>query len=308
MMNIFFNKNENRVRAGWRIAGQFFLAIIIGALFTSIFRALIPSNDSLIFGISMLLGTLISTWAATRGLDKRLWTDYGLQLDRQWLKECGIGLVVAAVAVSVIFIIEYAAGWLTISNYGWQAKSNNSYLWAFVSYFLLMVCVGFYEELTARGYQIVNLAEGLNLPTVSQKQASIYAAIISSLLFGILHWGNPNATLLSTFNISIAGLMLAFPFLITDRLSYSIGLHIGWNFFQGGIFGFSVSGLRNGASLILINQTGPAWLTGGSFGPEAGLLGLLGMILIIGLLIAIFKIRRQSIGINNRFSIYHASE
>ena len=77
--------------------------------------------------------------------------------------------------------------------------------------------------------------------------------------------------------------------ILTGELAIPIGLHIFWNFFQGNIFGFPVSGVSYPAeivSLIKINQSGPEMWTGGGFGPEAGLLGLfanlLGLLLIFG--------------------------
>ncbi len=307
-MNPFYNKAENRIRAGWRIAGQFFLALFIGLLLTSLFRFFAGSGSSLIFGISMTLAALFSSWAAANGLDKRAWSEYGVTVNKSWSKECFLGFTLAALAIVLIFLIEYLAGWLTVTGFGWQQNSNDNFLWSFTAYFLFMLFVGFYEELIFRGYQIINLSEGLNMPSISRKQAALLAVILTSLLFGVLHWQNPNADWLSTLNIAAAGFMLAFPFLVTGRLSYSIGLHIGWNFFQGGVFGFAVSGLINRDSLIQINQTGPQLLTGGVFGPEAGLLGLFGIIIIIIGLIFIFKIKEQSFVLHKRFGIYKTPE
>lgn len=308
MLNPFFNNDENRARAGWRVLGQFFLALLIGLFLTALLRFVIASAGSLIFGISMTAGALFSTWAAARGLDKRRWSEYGAALDKSWFLECVFGFALAALAVTVIFIIEYLAGWLTVTGFGWQTGVSQYYVWAFISYFLFMIFIGFYEELIFRGYQITNLAEGLNLPSVSRNHAAGLAVILTSLLFGVLHWQNPNATWLSTLNIAIAGLMLAFPFLVTGRLSYSIGIHIGWNFFQGGIFGFPVSGLINRTSLLQTDQAGPVLVTGGVFGPEAGLLGMLGLILIAAGLILVFKIKEQSIALNERFGMYNLPE
>jgi hypothetical protein len=80
-----------------------------------------------------------------------------------------------------------------------------------------------------------------------------------------------------------SGLFLASGYLRTRQLWLPIGLHIGWNFFEGPLFGFAVSGT---GPFTLIRQvpTGPELLTGGAFGPEAGLIVLpalgIGLILI----------------------------
>jgi hypothetical protein len=134
------------------------------------------------------------------------------------------------------------------------------------------------------------------------------AVLLSSIVFGVMHALNPNAGILSTLNITLAGAMLAFPFVITGRLALSIGLHIGWNFFQGGIFGFPVSGVRARNSLAQIDQAGPAWLTGGSFGPEAGLLGLAGLTIIIGGLVWYLKFIDESLDIRKELAAYPSNQ
>ncbi len=303
-MNIFLNHDEGRLRAGWRLAGQFFLLMLIALSANVLLDAIFNFSDGLIFGLSMTVGAILSTIAAAYGLDKRAWNEYGINFNHKWLKHCGLGFALAGAVMGLIFLIEYTAGWVTVTGYGWERTTETSYFWAFASYFLFMILVGFWEELVFRGYQILNLAEGFNGDSISRRQAVIAAAVLSSLLFGVLHAGNPNASWISTLNIAIAGGMLAFPFLITGRLSYSIGLHIGWNFFQGGIFGFGVSGTLNRASLIQINQTGPELITRGVFGPEAGLLGLLGMCLVVGGFIFYFKRSGYQFAIFPDFGLY----
>ena len=85
---------------------------------------------------------------------------------------------------------------------------------------------------------------------------------------------------LAALNILLAGLMLAYPFWKTGRLYLSIGIHAGWNYAQGGIFGFAVSGNAIRGNLISTQLIGPDLWTGGSFGPEGGLLGTLGIIIV----------------------------
>ena len=100
-----------------------------------------------------------------------------------------------------------------------------------------------------------------------------------------------NATVVSTVNLFLAGLFLGLPFLLTDQLAMPIGIHITWNFFQGNVFGFPVSGTSNNeTTFIAVHQNGPDMWTGGAFGPEAGLLGLAAI--IVGSLLIIWWAKR----------------
>jgi hypothetical protein len=137
--------------------------------------------------------------------------------------------------------------------------------------------VGWQEELLARGYWLQNLAEGLN---------PIWAVLISSVLFALGHLLNPNVSWNAILGLVFAGIFLAYGYLRTRQLWLPIGLHIGWNFFEGTVFGFQVSGLTEMPQLIRQVVQGPELVTGGLFGPEAGLVVLpamaLGVLLIFG--------------------------
>ena len=96
----------------------------------------------------------------------------------------------------------------------------------------------------------------------------------------------------STLNIALAGIFLGLGLIWTNELAIPIGLHISWNLVQGNVFGFPVSGTTTvGATVIQIEQSGPIWLTGGAFGPEAGVLGIAAMLL--GMLLIWLYLRRQ---------------
>lgn len=104
------------------------------------------------------------------------------------------------------------------------------------------------------------------------------AFILSAAVFGASHLGNSDSSLFAAFCIAIeAGVMLGAFYALTGRLWVSIGVHAGWNFTQGYLFGAAVSGNDYGPALAksVALQDVPAWLTGGAFGPEASLPGLL---------------------------------
>src|SRR5918911_257413 len=137
------------------------------------------------------------------------------------------------------------------------------------------------------------MAEGLNFPSLGPRGAVVAAWVISSSLFGLLHLANPNATVISTINIAFAGLLLGAGYVVTGRLAIPIGLHITWNFFQGNVFGFPVSGLEPvGATILSIEQGGPLLFTGGVFGPEADLLDIAAT--LVGSLLIVLWVRVRS--------------
>ena len=124
-----------------------------------------------------------------------------------------------------------------------------------------MAAVG--EEIIMRGVAYRLFEEGFG---------TTVAVVLSGALFGVLHAANPGATMESTAAIALeAGVLLAAAYVLTRSLWFPIGLHFGWNFTEGGIFGTSVSGGKSGAGLIATHVAGPNYLTGGLFGPEASL-------------------------------------
>lgn len=109
------------------------------------------------------------------------------------------------------------------------------------------------------------------------------ALILSALVFGLLHWGNPNATWWSSFAIAVeAGLLLGMAYACTRSLWFVMGLHAAWNFTQGVVLGIPVSGFALKGFLASTTQ-GSVWLSGGEFGAEASVLAVM-MCLIVAYL------------------------
>ncbi len=301
-MNIFINEKEQRARAGWRLLVQFifmFLFVGFGILGS---QTLIDSSLSIFLILPQFIGIIASVWVAAYLMDKRSFFDYGIALDRQWFREFLVGCAIAAVAQITIFAVEWAAGWLTITGFGWNVTTQNSFFWIMISSFLGMLMVGFHEELFSRGYQILNLTEGFRYPQFGTRGAIVIAVLLTSSLFGIMHIFNDNASAVSTFNIVIAGIVLAVPYILTGSLGLSVGLHFSWNFVMAGVLGFPVSGMNFETSVIRIQQNGIELWTGGAFGPEAGLMGWVGMAIMLGLSYVYIKAEGYEIAIAELFS------
>ncbi len=280
-MNPFFNKDEQRPRALLRVIVFLFISIVIMGLSTSVF----------LYGFEFLIaGVFIFSffWIMFRFSDRRVnISEAGITLSKKWIKEFGIGSLAAGLVMSFIFLVQWTSGDIVVEGFIWERTRSISMFWLIpvIGYLIKMLCVGFYEELMFRSYLIPNIKEGLTFSSFSPAKATITALILNSVLFGFAHLMNQNISPFGLINIILAGIMLTIPYFFTGRLSYSVGIHFAWNFFQGGVFGFRVSGIEPMYPIINIKQFGdPVW-TGGSFGPEGGLLGLLGIIVITFLIL-----------------------
>jgi len=268
----FISKDEARLRAGWRLLLHALITIFLGMItgFIAAIGLIILGSDftDLIGGTPKYLEILItfppiilSTFIARTVLDRRSIPSLGLNFDRRLLPDLLVGFGISALMIGLIFLFEWMAGWLDVDSIAWSSASSSDWLPGILGGLGYFIVIGFQEELIFRGYQLQNLVDSLDLPK---------GLIISSLFFTIAHALNPHASLLSTLGIFISGLLLAYGWIRTHQLWLPIGLHIGWNFFEGNVFGFPVSGTDT-FHLISQTVTGPKILTGGDFGPEAGL-------------------------------------
>jgi membrane protease YdiL (CAAX protease family) len=293
LTNPFLSERERRLRAFWRVLLQYVIfsngAVVLVALFGLAPLVILegtglgedpggtltasPAFRTTSYVAASLIAAVASVWLAGRFFDRRPFSGFGLRFDRVWWLEFCFGLALGALLMTAIFFVELAAGWITVTGTFETIGNSRPFALAILLPLVVFVCVGFYEELLSRGYQLQNMAEGLNFPSLGPRAAILLAWVLSSALFGLLHLANPNASLISTLSITFAGLLLGTGYVLTGRLAIPVGLHITWNFFQGNVFGFPVSGLEPlGATFVSIEQGGPPLFTGGAFGPEAGLL------------------------------------
>jgi hypothetical protein len=223
--------------------------------------------------VLQLIAITLATWVARRFLDRRTFRSLGFGWNTRSFRDLAFGFSIPALLMGTVFVFEWGVGWLHVDGVIWKEASSTTFL-TITSVFATFIVIGFYEELLFRGYRLQNLIDGLNLT---------WALVISSAIFALEHLFNPHSSLASTLGIFAAGFFMAYGWVRTGRLWLSIGLHIGWNFFEGAVFGFPVSGLTLPG---IIHQTniGPVIITGGSFGPEAGLVMLpmiaIGVVLI----------------------------
>ena len=263
---IFISPDERRLRAGWRILLHLvmFFAILTGisSLLNPLLSApIVPSGFPSLFLIEILAVTT-SVFLARIWFDRRSVISLGSAVDRQTALDLVFGILLTGVIFTLIYLVMQASGWLQLDPISRSSLPAARIAGSMLMGFLGFVFVGWSEELMFRGYWLQNMEDGLNL---------FWAVMISSPIFGILHLANPNATLAGGVGTAAAGFLLAYAYLRTRKLWLPVGIHIGWNFFEGNVFGFPVSGTEN-FRLIQPNLTGPEIITGGAFGPEAGLI------------------------------------
>lgn len=291
------------MRAGWRVALQLVCYLIAqlsptyligdrhdnGSL---IWVGSIPFTHQSVFIFLGMLAILITTWIIGVLIDRRPFSQFGFQMGRQWWLDLLVGLLLGSGLMTLIFLVEWSLGWVEITGVFQVHRISIPFGVALLSPLLLFIAVAIQEELLARGYQIRNFAEGLYFAPVNERGAILIASLLSSGLFSWLHLNNPNVSWTSTFNIGLAGFFLSVGYILSGRLGVSIGLHFTWNLFQGTVFNFPVSGNKfDQVAVIAIKQGGPTLWTGGAFGPEAGLLGVIAM--IVGSLLIIWWIYQQ---------------
>ena len=269
------------------VTGMFTVLAVALSLAVSGGQSVMASSPAipLASGVASLAGAMLSVWLAGRFLDKRAFSDFGFHLGAGWWLDLLFGIFLGGLLMSVIFFVELGLGWVGVVGVFETFGTGVSFLPSMLLPVVMYLCVGIYEETVFRGYQLKNGAEGLNYPALGPPGAVLVAWVLSSVFFGLLHANNPNASLISTLNIILAGLMLGFGYVLSGELAIPIGLHIAWNFFQGAVYGFPVSGFGPfGATFVATRPEGPDLWTGGPFGPEAGLLAppamLLGLLLI----------------------------
>jgi membrane protease YdiL (CAAX protease family) len=303
LKHIFWDNKFSRLRAGWRLLIQLIILVAFMAGFGLLAKQLdvyvprdpLDESISILDSGTILLSILLSVWLAGRFVDRRRFTDFGLRISRSWWTDLAFGFALGGLLQTGIFLVNIASGWATISET--LSVNRNGYTFP-VSILLILIAflgVGISEELWNRGYLLKNLVEGLNFKPLGPRGAILLTAFGTAIIFGLGHATNPGASVVSTIALVLAGMLYATAYALTGELAIPIGYHIAWNFFEGAVFGFPVSGYLLDASFIVTQVEGPEIWTGGTFGPEAGLLGMLARVVGILLVVAWVRLRYRKI-------------
>lgn len=235
------------------------------------------STTTLAVTAGTALATVLSVRIMRRWFDGPELLDLGLRLRPGWVVDSLVGLTLGPAMFGTILLVLLAAGWASMTA---GSITTGQLLTAFITYVLVAIA----EEVFARGWILQVLEQG---------RGRRWAVIGSAAIFSLLHAFNPGFTVTALVGLFLAGLLFAQAYLVTRQLWLPIALHLSWNFAEGPLFGFPVSGLAS-HGLATVTPTGPELVTGGAFGPEAGLVVVVGMGLAAGVIWLLGCSRRQT--------------
>ncbi len=252
----FINK-QGVVRSGWKVLGFFLVLMVLGGILAGLRRL------GLRHGLGIWMGVLLVSLASyiCVRIEGRSFGSLGLIPGRRWLLEFLAGTLGGILLILVTALLVQGLNgfhWVRAADVG--ARQLLYAAWMFLG-------VAFNEEILARGFPFQRLVEGAG---------TWVGQLVFAAIFALGHWGNPGmhgaTKAWATLNIGLAAILLGFCYLRTRGLALPIGVHLGWNWAQGSLLGFGVSGttdIKGFWSPVFHGR--PEWLTGGAFGLEASL-------------------------------------
>lgn len=284
VLSLFVNPIKGSLRSGWRVLIFFSVLLLPYLLFSGLSGGgeSAPTNEAQFsFDLGMILTyvvldgwLLLVSWLCLWLLERMGLIRLGFGFYPGWWRDLLLGCAMAAGMMIVIVVIQTLSGGtrLMLNPLLWKTVAGTRAIdWPGVlllltktSWLLLIFIVaGTFEELLCRGYAFQTLLRDV---------PSVVPIMILSLIFGLMHVGNPNVTVFGIINTILAGVWLSVAYLKTRGLWFPTALHFMWNWTMGAFFGLPVSGLDtgSGASVFIAANESPVWLTGGNYGPEGG--------------------------------------
>ncbi|EKQ51291.1 MULTISPECIES: CPBP family intramembrane glutamic endopeptidase [unclassified Clostridium] len=203
--------------------------------------------------------SIICTIVFWRIFEKRKLEEMGLTKISSSSNDLLFGLIIGALSFTLVAFTLLCTKSVELQNSFY--KPSFSYL--LISQLIVFIFVGISEELFSRGYCINILKQ--------PKKSWIIPIVISAIIFALLHADNPGISALAYINLFLFAIFMGILLIKTKNLWMGIGYHIAWNYFQGDVFGFLVSGIDT-ASIYKIKVISPNIINGGDFGPEGGII------------------------------------
>jgi membrane protease YdiL (CAAX protease family) len=244
------------LRKTWKEVGLGLLnlLVVVGVVVATqpLLRRYLGAGGAAVLAV-LCLGAYV---AASKWIERRVPTE--LAINRA-LPELAAGILVGLALFSSVMAILWLASAYHPAGWGSYRPLPRGLFFA--------ILAGILEELLFRG---------LLFRLCSKLLGTWGALLFTSALFGAAHAANHGATLSSSLAIALeAGILLGAAYAATGRLWVPIGLHVGWNFTEGSLFGMTLSGNTMAAGLIRGSLNGPRILTGGEFGPEASIVAVI---------------------------------
>lgn len=200
--------------------------------------------------VGMVGGVAFAIYFTTIKIERKKIRDIGLTFNTRHLWR---GIVVSFLLMSFFSIVVRS---FHLVEFGFLSISSNV-LYGIPIY--MLVSIG--EEVFVRGYVLNNMREKFN---------DNYSILLSSVLFAAMHLFNDYISLIGFVTIFLSGVLMGIVFVKTKTISAPIGLHFAWNFFQGSVYGFNVSGNPE-EGILKMTPLSSNILTGGNFGAEGSL-------------------------------------
>lgn len=274
-----FKSKTGQVRSGWKIAAVtaviFLLMIILSFItfailtpymlskgyinastmkYTSSGKDFISMMNTIMmfFNEIIMIVVPIVSW---KFIFKKSLTKMGLSPLKGHGLDFVTGLLFGIISMSAVFSLILLTGNAEVKSWA-PVFSKDTFI-----YLILFILVGFAEEIYGRGFIMSVLKQTKKLPLI---------IIISSIIFSLLHSSNSGIGIIPYINLFLVGFLFAYIYIKSGSIWMSIGYHITWNYFQGNVYGFKVSGMNTRGIISTIYDKNNIF-NGGKFGPEGGL-------------------------------------
>ncbi len=263
--NLLFDRHGD-IRGGWRVAA--FMCLVLFFVTAAVYPLRAAGIESPVAErFLLLIAALAATWTLTRYVNMKPMRAVGLWIHDGTLRELGAGCLLGFLMMAGIYAVEVALGYVSPSSAGLgPARALGVAGLSLLSFGAGAIA----EELLFRGYAFQTLIQAVTF---------LPATILMAIVFGMAHLQNPHFTVLSLCNVVLSGILFSFAYMKTRSLWLPFGVHFAWNFSQTTLFGLPTSGVLDpGSALVCAAQSGPAWIGGGEFGPEGGVLATIALV------------------------------
>lgn len=268
------------------------LGVFVGPIIYKPISVLISNSNlnanliqSIVLNISLTLSVILLIFLWVRFVEKRKFSSIGFDSNNFILKYI-LGFVIGILMMSATVALLYFFGLITIENNASSIIGNfvlSSILLAIPAWMIQSAM----EEILVRGW-LMNV--------LGAKYTPIIGLVVSAVFFGLIHLENAGISFIAILNIILVGLFLGLCVIKTNNLWVVCGIHAAWNFSQGNIYGFEVSGSKSVAgSIFNFKLRGSELLSGGTFGPEAGLCATIVLLICTIIIALILKNKNTSI-------------